>query len=79
MSERSGRTPAPLGFADEAPLAQGGIIQVRPRRIATEGALVGRVLQQGVPADLVIVSDEAGQFNGLHPWVGCLPSGSSIN
>jgi hypothetical protein len=63
------RHPAPHGFADEAPwqahLAQGGRVPARHRRIATEGALRGRGLQQGVPADLVIVSDDAGQFNVL--------------
>jgi hypothetical protein len=32
-------------------------------RIATEGALIGSVLHHGFPADLVIVSDDAGQFN----------------
>jgi hypothetical protein len=68
------RHPAPLGFANEAQweahLAQVGIIQARHRRIATEGALLryrsmGSVLQHGVPAGLVIVSDDAGQFNVL--------------
>ena len=32
-------------------------------RIATEGALVGSVLQNGFNTELVIVSDDAGQFN----------------
>lgn len=63
------RHSAPLGFADEAQweayLAQMGIAQARHRRIATEGALLGSVLRHGVPADLVIVSDDAGQFNVL--------------
>ena len=63
------RCHAPRGFADdaqwEAPLAQVGIVQARHRRIATEGARLGSVLQHGVPADLVIVSDDAGQFNVL--------------
>ena len=69
VTERAGGTPAPLGFADEAqweaPLAQVGVVQARHRRIATEGALLGSVLRHGVPADLVIVSDDAGQFNVL--------------
>jgi hypothetical protein len=34
-------------------------------RIATEGALVGSVLEHGVNPDLVIVSDDAGQFDVL--------------
>lgn len=32
-------------------------------RIATEGALVGSILQNGFNTELVIVSDDAGQFN----------------
>lgn len=34
-------------------------------RTATEGALIGAVLSHGVPPDLVIVSDDAGQFDVL--------------
>jgi hypothetical protein len=39
----------------------------KPRhcRIATEGALLGSVLEHGLCDDLVIVSDDAGQFNVL--------------
>jgi len=37
----------------------------RHQRIATEGALLGSVLQYGMCDDLVIVSDDAGQFNVL--------------
>jgi hypothetical protein len=40
-----------------------GITQESPRRLATEGALLGSVLAQGVSAELVIVSDDAGQFH----------------
>jgi hypothetical protein len=38
---------------------------VGPRhvRIATEGALMGSILEHGVSAQLGIVSDDAGQFN----------------
>lgn len=32
-------------------------------RIATEGALIGSLLHRGFPVELVIVSDDAGQFN----------------
>jgi hypothetical protein len=42
------------------------------RRIATEGALLGSVLSHGVPADLAVVADDAGQFQVLCPaacWV----------
>jgi hypothetical protein len=49
----------------DAPLTQVGITQKRHRRIATEGALLGSALHHGVPPDLAIVSDDAGQFNVL--------------
>jgi len=42
-----------------------GIKQERHVRIATEGALLGSVLHHGVNPELVIVSDDAGQFNVL--------------
>ena len=41
------------------------ITQQRHRCIATEGALMGSVLNHGLCHDLVIVSDDAGQFNIL--------------
>lgn len=53
-------------FADEAPwteaLAALDITGERHIRIATEGALLGSVLEHGINPDLVIVSDDAGQF-----------------
>jgi len=42
---------------------QQGITNRRHRKIVTEGALMGGLLAQGIPADLSIVSDDAGQFN----------------
>jgi hypothetical protein len=39
------------------------IMAERHRRIITEGALMGGLLAQGIPADFGIVSDDAGQFN----------------
>ena len=42
-----------------------GITDPRHVRIATEGALLGRVLEHGSMRDMVIVSDDAGQFNVL--------------
>ena len=42
-----------------------GITKVRHRRIATEGALLGNVMHEGMCRNLVIVSDDAGQFNIL--------------
>ncbi len=46
-------------------LAAVDITQKRHIRIATEGALLGSVLEHGLNPDLVVVSDDAGQFNVL--------------
>jgi hypothetical protein len=35
----------------------------RHRRLLTEGALMGGLLDQGIPVNLSIISDDAGQFN----------------
>lgn len=48
-----------------ATLGELGITAERHVRIATEGALLGSVLEHGVDPDLVIISDDAGQFNVL--------------
>ncbi len=42
-----------------------GIDRVHHVRIATEGALIGRLVEHGLNPDLVILSDDAGQFNIL--------------
>ena len=42
-----------------------GITEPRHVRISTEGALLGSVLEHGLNRDLVIVSDDAGQFDVL--------------
>lgn len=56
-------------FADEAEwmtaLAARNITQERHVRIATEGALLGSILEHGINPKLVVVSDDAGQFNIL--------------
>jgi Transposase IS66 family len=56
----------PRQFADEAAwqahLQHVGITSERHIRIATEGALLGQLLQQGVSPELVILSDGAPQF-----------------
>lgn len=56
-------------FANEAEwmaaLAARDITKKRHIRIATEGTLLGSVLQHGVNPNLGIVSDDAGQFNVL--------------
>jgi len=44
-------------------LTEENITQERHRRIVSEGALIGGLLAQGIPADFGIVSDDAGQFN----------------
>jgi hypothetical protein len=44
-------------------LDQQGIKTLRHRRILTEGALMGGLLAQGIPVNLTIISDDAGQFN----------------
>jgi Transposase IS66 family len=59
----------PLSFADEASwqaqLRELGLEAERPARIATEGALLGCLIEQGVSPELVILSDGAGQFDVL--------------
>ena len=49
----------------EAHLATVGITTARHVQIATEGALLGSVLSHEIAPDLVILSDDAGQFNVL--------------
>ena len=61
---------SPLLYLDntaqwEAHLERLGITEPRHIRIATEGALLGSVLQNEMLEELVIVSDGAGQFNVL--------------
>ncbi len=49
-----------------------GIKRSRHRKIVTEGALLGGLLAQGIPSDLVIMSDDAGQFSIFDPvlcWI----------
>jgi hypothetical protein len=56
-------------FADdqawEAFLQATGMTGERVRQIATEGALLGSVVHHGIAPDLVIISDDAGQFKIL--------------
>jgi hypothetical protein len=56
-------------FANESQwhefLSASGIIKPRHVQIATEGALIGSIIEHGISKDLVIVSDDAGQFNVL--------------
>jgi hypothetical protein len=50
-------------IAWEAHLRALGGVTERHRRVATEGALVASLLSHGVSPELVILSDDAGQFN----------------
>jgi hypothetical protein len=56
-------------FANDAQwdafLADHGIVKDRHVRIATEGVLIGTIIEHGISKHLVIVSDDAGQFNVL--------------
>jgi len=56
-------------FADDRQwndfLTAKGIITDRHVQIATEGALIGSVIEHGISNDLTIISDDAGQFNVL--------------
>jgi hypothetical protein len=49
----------------QARLAELGLTAERPVRIATEGALLGQLIEQGVSPNLVILSDGAPQFDIL--------------
>jgi len=46
-------------------LAHNAIISNRHVQIATEGVLIGSIIEHGISKHLVIVSDDAGQFNVL--------------
>ena len=56
-------------FANESQwndfLAENGIVKDRHVQIATEGVLIGSIIEQGISKHLVILSDDAGQFNVL--------------
>ncbi|MEA1949299.1 MAG: transposase [Thermodesulfobacteriota bacterium] len=46
-------------------VADNGIVKNRHLQIATEGALIGSIIEHGISKELVIISDDAGQFNVL--------------
>jgi len=56
-------------FANESQwhdfLAENGIVKDRHVQIATEGVLIGSIIEHGISDHLVILSDDAGQFNVL--------------
>jgi hypothetical protein len=52
----------------QAFLSAQGVTDPRHVRIATEGALLGSLIAQGVSPELIVLSDGAGQFDVLvHP------------
>jgi len=59
-----------------------GITRPRHRKRVTEGALMGGLLAQGIPSDLVIMSDDAGQFNSFDHvlcWIHAEPRHQSAH
>jgi hypothetical protein len=44
-------------------LDRNGIVKEYHKKIVTEGALIGSIIEHGIGKQLVIVSDDAGQFN----------------
>ena len=44
-------------------LVEKGIKNSRHQKIITEGALIGSLLRHGIPTNIAIISDDAGQFN----------------
>jgi len=46
-------------------LADNGIVKDRHMQIATEGVLIGSIIEHGISKELAIISDDAGQFNVL--------------
>jgi hypothetical protein len=63
----------------ESHLKELGIVNHRHIKITTEGALLGSVLHHGLPRSLVIVSDDAGQFNILNHALCWIHAERSIN
>ncbi len=63
LALRQGGEHLPDETAWTAHLKTLGIHQTRHIRIATEGALIGSLIHHGFPLDLVILSDDAGQFD----------------
>ena len=63
----------------EAHLQELQIVNHRHIKIATEGALIGSVLHHGLPKSLVIVSDDAGQFNILNHALCWIHAESTLN
>jgi Transposase IS66 family len=73
----------PTVLADDAQwdlhLEQKGIKTARHVQIATEGALFASIIEHGVSRNLIIVSDDAGQFNVLLHALCWIHAERSIN
>jgi hypothetical protein len=70
-------------FADDAQwdqyLNEKGVQSARHIQIATEGALIGTIIEHGISKNLVVVSDDAGQFNVLLHALCWIHAERSIN
>jgi hypothetical protein len=60
-------------------LEQKGVKEARHIQIATEGALIGSIIEHGISRNLVVVSDDAGQFNILLHALCWIHAERSIN
>jgi hypothetical protein len=73
----------PVVFAGDAQweqyLNQKGIHGARHIQIATEGALLGSIMEHGISKSLVVLSDDAGQFNVLLHALCWIHAERSIN
>jgi Transposase IS66 family len=70
-------------FADDAQwhqyLREKGLQGARHVQIATEGALIGSIIEHGISRNLVVVSDDAGQFDVLLHGLCWIHAERSIN
>ncbi|NTV34780.1 MAG: transposase [Deltaproteobacteria bacterium] len=73
----------PRVFADDSEwdqyLQEKGVQSPRHIQITTEGALIGSIIDHGISNNLVIVSDDAGQFNVLRHALCWIHAERSIN
>jgi hypothetical protein len=60
-------------------LEKKGVKEARHIQIATEGALIGSIIEHGISRNLIIVSDDAGQFNILLHALCWIHAERSIN
>ena len=60
-------------------LAQNGIVRPYHQRIATEGALIGSIVEHGISENLVVISDDAGQYHVLKHGLCWIHAERTIN